>query len=162
MKKEIKYFIPIILILSIMILPLASAKYEITEPEWFAKVASKLHWGTTWQQLIVSLAIIAIITVLIYHTFSFMNYGGKYLRILIGLIISQLLMLFDLERKLAQGYLELAGGILFLAIIYGIITAFVLFIILNISKKKILRNKIEDENERIKAMQKAGINPILR
>lgn len=158
MKKEIVKIIPLILILSIIILPLASAKYEITDPQWFAKVASKLHWGTTWQQLIVSLSILAIITALIYHTISFMNFGNKYLRILIGLIIGQLLLLFNLERSLSQMYLELAGGVVALAILYGIFSAIILFIIASFAKGKMKMHQAEDKVQLIKAISDSGID----
>ena len=101
----------------------------ITGHAWLKSIADFLNLGTTWAQVIISIAVLAIIFSALYDILEFTAFESKWVKTIIALSIALITAVSGGLILIAGAIFQLVGGATVLGIAIVIVAAIVFFVI---------------------------------
>ena len=124
----------------------------ITEPEWLVKVLSFFGFGTTWADMIVSLAVLVLIFAAAFDVLTFTAFETKWVKYVISVAIALVASVSGATQAVGAFALRVAGGGVALATTIVIIVAVIFFVIGSFFKGKIMGAKYKAKSEEVKGL----------
>lgn len=124
----------------------------ITEPEWLVNVLKFFGFGTTWADLIVSIAVLAMIFAAAFDVLTFTAFETKWVKYVIATAIALVASVSGGTKAVAAFFMRVAAGSVAFATGIAIIVAILFFVV-----GGFIKGKVKSKQYKLKADEARGL-----
>ncbi|MEK6906752.1 MAG: hypothetical protein AABW81_03960 [Nanoarchaeota archaeon] len=115
--------------------------------EWFMPISDFFGWGSTWQEIFISLFIVLIIVATLYDILGLTAFESKPVKILIGVGIAGIASITNAIRGISTWAFAIAGGITSIGVSVVVIMAVLAFVLIHFGVSKLAKSMIRAKGE---------------